>query len=779
MKKITKLILALLLAFSLQNCQDDEFDNSIDTDNTPQLNLNDDIFQSENFGNPTVGNFIGLITNKDGVKLENVQITIGNAITMTDRNGMFILNNAAVFENFAYVKTKKEGYIDGSRVVIPKTEGANTISIVMLKKEVTATINSGQNSQVSISNGALVNFSGDFVNTDGSTYTGAVEVVAHYVRPNSISTSQQMPGSLLAQDESNNAQNLETYGMLSINLFSPSGETLNINPESPATLEFPVDFTQTSIAPDTIDLWYFDETVGYWKEEGQAVKDGNKYIAEVTHFTWWNCDIPFDAVTLCFDITATNVDGNTPYLAIITRSSNNQLIFSGNVTSTEVECGLIPINEEVLVSIYSIAGTCNNQLVHSQTLGGYATDTSVAISFTEESFLTELTGVATNCAGNPITNGYVYINDSNIFSITDGSFSLGIIHCLENLTVNVQVFDFDTDQWAIAENITLNGVDTNIGTISTCGDSGGIYNGDVTLSSQSEVNDFGALNFNVINGDILIGDYFTSSDISNLAPLNSLESVSGNLTVVNSPNLTSLNGLSNITSVSQLRISDNASLTSIASLSNLSTIGSLLSIGYNSALTNLDGLENLTNPGNVRISQNNALTSISGLQSLTEVYRLNISSNAQLSSIAPLSNITTAFTVEIYNLPMLTSLQGLNQITEVELLRISYNNSLTDLSELSNLTVAESLSIGGNESLTSLNGLENLIRSNWLLVGRDIDFDVVNNAPNNSLTNFCALQNLFTNGTYSPTNSTFMGVYIQNNPFNPSVQNIIDGNCSQ
>lgn len=779
MKKLTKLIIALLCILCLQNCKDDDFNsaNTVDPETEAEA-LKDQQFRSENFGNATTGNFIGTITNASGSKLENVRITIGNITTLTDRNGIFILNNANVFENFAYIKAQKEGYINGSRVVVPKTNGTNKISIVLLKNEFTDIVSSGIPSEVSLPNGSKVTFSGDFINADGTTYNGPVDVVLHYLRPNSETTFTQMPGSLFAQTESNDARSLETYGMFSVSLFSYYGDPLNINPDNPSTIEFPIDFSQSSIAPETINLWHFDEDEGYWKEDGQAVKDGDKYVAEVTHFTWWNCDIPFDAVEFCFSLSPATVNAPTTYRAVIQRSSNSQLIFSGAVTATEIECGLIPRNEEVTIAIYGLSGSCNNQLVHTETLGGYATDTTVDISFTEEASTTSITGMATNCDGNPITNGYIYINDANTVSITDGTINMGVQHCTTE-TVTVQIFDLDTYQWAIENSVILNGENINLGTLSTCSNSGGIYNGNITLLSQDEVNNFGIFNYSSINGNLQIGDYQEASDITDLTLLSALGNINGNLSINNNPNLQSLDGLSNITSVTSLSIRSNESLLSITSLSNLSSTGAI-TVTSNNALTSLNGLEGITDAGNIFISRNNSLTSLNGLQSINTAFRVNISNNESLSSIAQLSNLTTANSLQIYSSPSLTSLEGLNQITTLSLLRISYNDALTDLSELSNLTTAEVLSIGGNDSLTSLNGLENLISSDWILIGRDLEFDVINNAPNNSLENFCALQNLFTNGTYvDPPTSIFNGVYIQNNPFNPSVQDIINGNCSQ
>nr|WP_321243249.1 hypothetical protein [uncultured Psychroserpens sp.] len=734
MKTITKLLLLFIIALTFQNCDKDDYDSP--NDNDPDLNANDLIFQSENFGNTTTGNFVGLIKNEAGEKLSNVQITIGNVITTTDRNGLFILNSVEVFENFAYVKAFKNGYIKGSRVVIPKTDGVNRIDITLFKKEVTAVINSGESSTVSEPNGTKVNFLGDFIDQAGNPYTGQVEVVLDYIRPNNTAAFTRMPGSLFAQNSTNDATSLETYGMVSVNLFSSSGETLNIDENSPATIEFPVDFSQTGIAPESIPLWYFDDAVGYWKEQGQAIKVDNTYIGEVTHFTWWNCDIPFDNVNLCFSVTSNTSEASTPYYTLITRNSTDQMIYSGILlSSTTEECGLIPLNEDITVSIYSTGAECNFQLVHEQVLGGYSSDASVDISFSEEFLTTTISGTVTNCNGTPLTNGYAFIDEFNTFSITDGIINIGLQHCTTTTTL-VQIFDFDTSQWTISNEITLNGETINLGSLSTCEDIGGIFNGNVTLTNQAEVNEFGVFSFVTVDGDLRIGG--ENSDIVDLTPLEDLSTVNDNVSVFANDNLESLNGLQNLVTIgSGLFISNNALLTSISDLNNINSLNRL-SITNNDALTSLEGLNNLSNiDGSLTLEDNDVLT-----------------------SIAVLGNLSNSSGIYIENNDALTTLVGLEQITEISFLWITYNEALIDLNGLDNLTTIN---------------VSPFFSSIQFLIGLQAQDDGTSTpAANPNLSDFCALENLLVNG-----NGLAIPIGIANNAYNPSSQDIIDGNCSQ
>jgi hypothetical protein len=817
MKQLNYFLL-IILFISFQNCNNDDVNSTDQPD--PETGINDELFKSENFGSMTSGDFIGLITDASGVNMPGVLVTVGTNSATTDHNGIFIINNADVYENFAYIKATKEGYIKASRVVIPKENGVNNIRIALLKKDVTETVSSGEVSQVSLPNGAKVSFDGNFITENGNPYSGQVDVVLHYLAPNSLNLFLQMPGSLFAQTLTNDARSLETYGMLSVNLFSPSGEPLNINEDNPATLEFPVDASQTSIAPQTINLWYFDEEQGYWKEQGQATKVGNKYVGEVTHFSWWNCDLPLNYVNLCFTLSPNNTDASTYYQVKIQRQTNNQVIFYGNVLSNEgSECGLIPEGEQVKISIYSTSETCSGELIHDQVVGGYTSNTEIDISFNEEISTTTLTGTAFNCDGNPITNGYLIVDNQVALSITDGSINYGIQHC-SSVTTDILIFDLDTNQWTVANGVTMNGATIDLGMLNSCQATGGVYEGDVILLSQAEVDAFGLFGYNNINGCVLIGGSI-DSDIIDLTPLASLETVSC-LQIAHNPNLANLDGLNNINTISNgLYIAENASLNSLEVLNNLNNIGggitiqncnSLTSIVSNSfssmelslyiinnenlnsiefnTLTDVRTLQIINNPNlssisfsslistelDFNINNNDSLTTLGDFNNLNSIGSLDILNNNSLLNLNAINSVTGEIKgIDIANNSSLNSIEGLINITHITgnagRLFIFNNATLSSLYGLNNIVDAASLDIANNGALVSLDGLESFMslngNSNGLNAFLSID-------ANSQLSDYCALQNLFTNGNYSLEN-----IFISNNAFNPTVQNIIDGNCSQ
>lgn len=754
MKQLSYFLL-IIFFISFQNCNNDDVNSTDQPD--PEIGINDELFKSENFGSMTSGDFIGLISDNSGAGLFGVMVTVGTASATTDQNGIFVINDADVYENFAFIKAYKEGFIQASRVVIPKENGVNNIRIVLLEKEVTESVASGQPSQVSLDNGAKVSFDGNFITENGDAYNGQVDVVLHYLAPNEEGTFLRMPGSLFAQTSNNDARSLITYGMLSVKLFSPTGEPLNINENGPATIEFPVDISQTSIAPQTIQLWYFDEEQGFWKEQGQANKIGNSYVGEVTHFTWWNVDIPVNHINLCFSITPNNTETSTYYRVKIKRNLDNQIIFSGYVLSNDgYECGFIPEGEEVTVSVYSIAPSCSTVPIYEEVLGGYTTDTNSEITFTNTIPTTTITGFANNCSGDPVQNGYIYVDEMNSFTITDGIINISIEHCTPGI-VNLQLFDFDTNLQTSVNGIGLNGELWDLETQILC--AGGFFNGDVTLLTQEEVDEFGSNNFTSILGDLSIGNATSQSNITNLSSLTTLDTVLGSVRITGNNNLTSLSGLNNLTTIDGLLVIEgNSSLPSLMGLNSLTSSVSIFIIN-NSSLSSILQLNSVTSSQNrVVISNNDSLTSLNGLGGITSINSLRISSNLTLSSISGLENLASLEQLYIEGNSALTTLTGLDLITNIYFMWITDNSALINLNGLENLQIVNANNIFPE-----------------VLIGVVVSDDgFYSPAPNSNLSDFCALQNLYVNG-----NGASVEVVIANNSFNPTSQDIINGNCSQ
>ncbi len=448
------LILVLLFPFLFNNCSSD---SGIDgNSNATPLN----------FGSEVSKNFTGQILDENNNPVSNVAITVANKSATTDVNGVFIINNATVRDKFAFVTAKKAGYLDGSRSLVP-TNGMNNVKITLLSGTIVGTVNSGATGSVSLSNGSKVTFDGNFKTENGQAYSGVVSVIMKHLDPTDATTFDKMPGMLLAQNASGEERVLESYGMMNIELRGAASQKLQLS--TTAQIEMPIATSQLSASPTTIPLWHFDETLGYWKEEGAATKQGTKYVGTVSHFSWWNCDAQFPTVRL--SVTVVNSNG-TPLANVrvgIRRATNSYTVNGTTNTQGQVS-GLVPANESLTMVVFD---SCGN-IVSTTNIGPFAVATTLPNLVIPNSTIqsTLVQGNLLKCDGTNATNGYVlmrYGNQNQIATVTNGAFSFTMLVCsATNTGFSLQGFDYDNLQTTNSINFTFTSPTTNVGNITAC-----------------------------------------------------------------------------------------------------------------------------------------------------------------------------------------------------------------------------------------------------------------------------------------------------------------------
>jgi len=472
MKSIKNAVLLALIIFSF-SCNDEE----LNTNTPPQGNAPDPTTFSQNFGNEISRNFLGTVIDKNNNPIENVTITVGNSIASTDSNGVFIINNANVNERFAYIKASKAGYIHGSKAVVPSS-GTNKITIMLLDETVIGTTNSGSQETFNLDNGASVSLEGEYIKEDGTAYSGSVDVIMHHLNPEDENMSNQMPGMLYAANSQNEERMLQTYGMLAVELRGSGGEDINLAEGSTAEIRVPLAANLVASAPATIPLWYFDETHGYWIEDGQANLVGNEYVGTVTHFSFWNYDAQFPAVNLCINVVDEN-DNPISNLSITLTHSNSDYLYptsSGYTNENGEVCGLVPSNETLELNAYSY-DACGSNTIYTSNIGPFSTDSTITIMIPIQNnpeIITEtITGNFNDCDGNPVIDGYVnltYGNQSYIDIVDDGNFEITLIRCAGDDTFQISGADYTNLQTTGEINYTFTTPTTNIGTITSCND---------------------------------------------------------------------------------------------------------------------------------------------------------------------------------------------------------------------------------------------------------------------------------------------------------------------
>ncbi|REG88875.1 hypothetical protein [Winogradskyella sediminis] len=469
MKRISKfpkfILFILITTLTFSSCSKDEDDR---ISGGEQQEIVPDEF-SEYFGNEISRDFLGTVIDKNHLPIEGVLVTIGDDTAYTDSNGVFMIKNATINERFGYIKASKTGYIHGSRNVVP-SNGTNKVTMMLLDHNIIGTVNSGETGNVSLNNGSSVNFDGNFIKEDGSEYSGSVNVIVHHLDPTDEDMPLQRPGMLYAQNKEGAERMLQTLGMLAVELRGSAGEELNLAEGSTSEIQMYVDPSLMTIAPATIPLWYFDETKGYWIEEGEATLQGNMYVGTVSHFSFWNYDIQAEAVTLC--ITATNEDNNALNNLWVKITSLTYGTTTGFTNENGEVCGYIPSNESLELNVYSY-DFCGNTALYSEMIGPFTTDSDISITVPESSDIIEetITGNFNTCDDNAVTDGYVQLKyGGQIFTdvVSDGTFEISLLRCEEDNTFQIKASDYVNLQTTDSISYTFTTPLTNIGTITAC-----------------------------------------------------------------------------------------------------------------------------------------------------------------------------------------------------------------------------------------------------------------------------------------------------------------------
>ena len=293
----------------------------------------------------------------------------------------------------------------------------------------------------------------------------------------------------------------------------------------------------------------------------------------------------------------------------------------------------------------------------------------------------------------------------------------------------------------------------------TVGSGGGNCSGDITLTTQAEVDAFGPCT--IYDGDITVD----GTGITNLNSFAGLTTIKGDLILDGSNNLSNLNGLGQLETVEgALNIDDefNGTLTDISALSNLKTIGNGL-ILTDLPILDLSGLENLESVGGIFFRDLDRITDLDELGNLTHINgTLWLALNENLEDISGLSNLTHAEGIDIRRMTKITDISVLSNISGYLDGTLNIEGlGVTDLTGLQNITsVKGRASFWLNHQLQNVNALSNLTSTGEFLLSN-----------NNSLMDCC--------GAYPLLSSNGVGGLIQilGNPGCANEQDILN-NCT-
>ena len=418
----------------------------------------------------------GNILDETGQPTAGVMVQVGNKTAMTDTKGWFRITEAALDKKAALVMATKAGYYKAFRT-FGATTGTNQVVIKLIKKVVTGTVSATAGGEVTLSNGSKVALPANGVVTaaGNAAYTGTVNVYASYIDPTSADINQIIPGSLLATNKEGKRVLLASYGMMAVELESTSGEKLQIKSGTTARLTTAIPTSIQNSAPATIPLWSVDEVTGVWKEEGTATRNGNVYVGDVSHFSFWNVDVAQNTVML--SLTLKNGENNPLVNAAVRiwRTSEGGASFAtGYTDSLGQVSGYVPANEPLSLELLDECGAS----FFTQNVGTLSKSTDlgvIKISSTGSSVVT-IRGKLVNCANAAVTNGFAIVTYGYKVRYAavnaSGDFQTTFTRCSSSpSTLDIVGVDNTSQQQSNANSVTVAVPLTNAGTVSACGTS--------------------------------------------------------------------------------------------------------------------------------------------------------------------------------------------------------------------------------------------------------------------------------------------------------------------
>jgi len=433
LRKYNLIFLVLLLIMSACHRDDLEYFNEVVTLPSAKIYVEVD------------GSVSGYVYDEEGKPVANARVQMYSASAMTNELGLFFFRNAKMDQQGTYIRVVKEGYLTGSDYLFPKQLSVNYSYIRLIKNKLDKSFESAIGGTVALEGGGHIVFPPNAIRkSTGEDYDGTVQITARYIDPASSFLRDEMPGGLMGIDFKGSRVILGTAGMFAVEMQSPKGERLNLRENHKASFSLPVG---SASMPPTIATWSFDEYLGMWKEEGTAILEDDKYIGEVSHFSFWNCDAPFEIIEVCGKVTDQHGNGvSSAKIKVEAITGGVTLGVQYGYTQQDGSfCGKMPKNAELKITVSAFG--CDNNAV-TVAVGPFAND--AVLNDIVINLPSEIIEGSVECNGSTLSHAILILRQGDKVVAKDiqgGSFQINLYdYFCDDQNIEVSAYDLTTSK---------------------------------------------------------------------------------------------------------------------------------------------------------------------------------------------------------------------------------------------------------------------------------------------------------------------------------------------
>lgn len=444
MKHINIYIALLLWSIALSSCQKDTI-----TGSTTITHPEPEIIET-----PT--SLVVYVTDNWGPN-PRAFVSVNGQTIQTDERGRAFIKLNAVSRTGDLVLIQADNRIENNKLILLEP-GKKNIEYVYLERTNTRHgLESTQDETIFSSTFTLEIPADALEYADGSgLHSGTYSVYYKHFQGDDPNLYAKMPGGLFSSDSEGISGALANFGMLNVNLVAFGGKELRIADDKKVKITFTIPNAQLSEAPSTIPTFWLDEPSGRWIEEGQATLENDKYTFEVSHFTWWACQL-----YKCIDDIVTV--GGTIVLPDGTPCGGCKVTIEGtdaSIDRTTSSQGTFSVlscpDQEYQIYAYHNEINCDNS--QPITIGTYSVQTQNidwGDMIMDDTDLITISGVVYACEVGVTEEGsYIIINHQDIIETTNnGIFEFTACYHPDSM---LTIEGFNEEGTLMSEPITLN-----------------------------------------------------------------------------------------------------------------------------------------------------------------------------------------------------------------------------------------------------------------------------------------------------------------------------------